>query len=53
MLMKLSFIFIDWVSSKIGNKYLPPYILNIFPYCSFSYYWTLQSLCCCAYVCPL
>ena len=53
MLMKLSFTFIDWVSSKIENKHLPPYILNIFPYCSFFYYSTVQSLCYCAYVWPL
>jgi len=53
MIMKFTFIFIDCASSKLGNKYLPPYILNIFPYCSYFYYWSLPSLCYCAYVCPL
>jgi hypothetical protein len=33
MLMKL-FIF-DWISSKIENKYLSPYILNILTYAFF------------------
>ena len=53
VVMKLLLIFIDRVSSKIENRYLPPYILSIFPYpscfatelCSLSVDVPMFSLC--------